>query len=242
MFKYFKFVFLYVNLAYFIPLKVLFFNLSTQTNLYEKSIQKVREYMKISRKFTGEKEISAKIILVNHRTFIDPAFLGEGICSVSRKAFAYMIVPIESLFGFQSEQLIVINRGKTSRTELFHEIEKKIKKGKTVAFYPEGTRKKHTVLPDKIDDIELKIGGIKMLYENNLSFQIQINKGNENVFSEKTMSFNYNTLVETYISEKYEVENWKNEEKTFDEFLHDVKSLWKEAWYKVYDKPADSNK
>ena len=192
-------------------------------------------YLKIKHKVPKYNK-KAEIILANHRCWIDPILLQTNVTGISRGMYALVILPF-TLIALYSKQIIIISRGKTDRNALYKLISYNKKQTKLpVLYYAEGSRQQHMKLPLNIEDINLKAGELKMIYDNNMKFQIIIMKNNEQIFNEKQLTINYNVETYHYISDLFDPIDWKKQNKSFDVFYLDIKKHWADSWYKVYDK------
>jgi hypothetical protein len=182
------------------------------------------------------------MVLVNHRAIIDAVVPQEGTVGICRGLFALVGGPL-TWTCMWCKQLIVISRGKTDRKALYGKIKSVSAKngGLPVLIYPEGTRCRHMTLPENPDEIDLKPGSLKMMYEHGMVFQIYIVRGIELVADERTWRIQHGVDIVAHLSATYDPAEWKERGDSFETFYHDVKVLWREAWYEVYDaKGVDS--
>ena len=175
------------------------------------------------------------IVLVNHRGVVDAIVCQQGTIGICRGLFSLAMGPLY-LFARYDKQIITIQRGKTNRIALYSNIcaARKIN-NLPIVLYPEGTRCRHTELPHDVSKIDLKPGSLKMIYENNMKFQIHIHRDIEYALDERTYRIQHNVKLTTHTSNVYDPKLWKMDGKDFDEFYKDVKELWRDAWYCVYD-------
>jgi 1-acyl-sn-glycerol-3-phosphate acyltransferase len=183
---------------------------------------------KITEKYNSHNIIKKKCIyLCNHRSWADfwtDFDIVGGACFISRNIMK-KILPITALVAKKSGDTIFFNRGNTdSKYELYKKILEKIKK-RNVLIYPEGTR--HTSNKSK----PLKMGIIKLAYENNIPLQIIITSNKEKIFSQKNLTYNKNIHCKYYASEKIS----PSEYSSLSEFIESVQEIWNESWNEIYN-------
>lgn len=180
---------------------------------------------------------ASRIVLANHRSMFDPVICQEGTNTVSRGMYAVLIGPL-SLCALWCRQMILISRGRTDRHQLWSLISHH-RGGLPVLVYPEGTRCRHMHLPDDPGDVVLKPGIIKMIFENNLKFQIYIHCGVDNVLDASTWQMHRGVRIHDHLADVFDPAQWKEDHAGagFDQFFFDVKLAWHNSWYEVYDAP-----
>ena len=179
---------------------------------------------------------TTEMVLTNHRTIFDPMVTQQGTVGISRGTYMMLVGPM-GWVAMWCGQAITISRGKTDRKAL-HEMCQKTREsngGLPVLVYPEGTRCRHMTLPENPDDIDLKPGSLKMVYEHGMVFQIYIHNGIETAGDERTWRIQHGVDIVDHITSTYDPADWKDRGDSFETFYHDVKCLWREALYEVYD-------
>lgn len=182
------------------------------------------------------KLIEEGYILCNHRSWFDfgydPYITNASI--VGRRE-AFWAMSFQYILGLFDNRMIVFNRGKTTRNELFKQVSEHIQStcSKSVVIYPEGSRQNYTTLSSK-DDVKkkLKFGFLKSIYDENNSIPIQlcITSNKDKVFNEKQLSIQYNTKVKTIFSDKIIPSNYSS----FDDFIDDLCLIWFDCWKKTH--------
>lgn len=168
------------------------------------------------------------IYLFNHRSWadlwIDYDIVG-GASYISRNIMKYVIGG-QSLLASTTKNVIYFNRDnktKDNRKILYDKIIKRLDE-RNIVLYPEGTRNT-TNKP-----LPLKMGIIKLAYQNKIPVQIIICKNKEKVFSFKKLSYQTNIECPYYVSGVIYPESFKS----LDEFIEKVKIKWNESWNKIY--------
>jgi hypothetical protein len=176
------------------------------------------------------------MVLTNHRTIFDPMVSQQGCSGISRGMYMLLLGPM-GWIAMWCGQIITISRGKTDRKALYGKIKSVSAKngGLPALIYPEGTRCRHMSLPENADDIDLKPGSLKMMYEHGMVFQIYIHRGIETAGDERTWRIQHGVDIVGHLTTTYDPVEWKDRGDSFETFYHDVKCLWREAWYEVYD-------
>ena len=164
-------------------------------------------------------------VLTNHRSWADFAFdPAQFHCAVIARRLAVVVCGIAGVMGILSGKVIMIQRGVTSRHEMFG---RAAEKG-LFLFYPEGTRRANG--PSPHEPGELKIGGLKSIFEAQIEAHITITVGKEDILNEGVGRVGCGTTV--YRASHPAIDAGEYEE--FDQFLADVQSAWQETWYRAY--------
>lgn len=235
------FILMYLYITIVIPLVTSFiymtgqinscWNLSGYLTIQLFDIQLQQKYIKYLKPVPF---IQNGFILTNHRSFTDfffDPYITRASCIVRRLAcFVAGIFGLQLLF---ESRMIVINRGKDNRHDLWNNILNYT----LILFYPEGTRLKHLSLPSNYKEVELKYGLLKSIYENRENqeyalnqVQIFISRGKEDVLNEKIFQLGFNQTI-TYMVGEPIIPSQYN---TFDDFIDKVKHEWHTLWNIVY--------
>jgi hypothetical protein len=177
------------------------------------------------------KRIKFGVIITNHRSFTD-FFLDPYLnkCLVIARGLALMVAGLYGLLGIISNRVIYINRGKDNRFKVYSKI-----KVPLFMYYPEGTRCLHLELPNSYNDIQLKYGLLKSIYENKRVLQITISKNKELVINEKKMKIQFGITVYNIVGNKILAEKYD----TFDKYIDKIKLEWFKLWHELYNKHSD---
>ncbi len=181
-----------------------------------------------------ESLIKKGCILTNHRCFTD-FFLDPYLfqCpSIARRAVILLISPWFAYIAILCNRAIFIDR--TSGRDTVYANIKSCKKD-LIHFYPEGTRCVHMTLPENKDDIPMRVGLLKSIYEDtekpeDYCVQIVISKNKEKVLNERTFLIGFDVNV-LYITGK---PIFCRDYATFADFIDKIKENWKELWNEVY--------
>lgn len=165
--------------------------------------------------------------LCNHRSWADfwiDYDIVKGGCYISRNIIKKILFGT-SAWAEKANNILFFDRGDTrSKYELYKKILEKINK-RNMIIYPEGTRQTSNVSKP------LKIGLIKLAYENNIPLQVVITSNKEKIFSQKKLEYNKNIKCTYYASEKIK----PSEYKSLDKFIKGVQEIWDESWNEIYN-------
>ena len=167
--------------------------------------------------------IADGVILTNHRCWADfyiDAYLFS--CPSIARRVGVFATGFFGMLAVLCNRMIIINRTQ-DRNTIFSYIKKQGKK--LFLFYPEGTRCSHLTLPD---DVSLKCGILKSIWENpdNTRIQIIISKNKENVMNEKKFTIGYGINVYYVVGEPIYTRDYD----TFDLFIAKIKLDWRLLW------------
>ena len=232
--------------CWFAAVECIFFRTFTERystgSLFDAVLARTRDIMQVE--YTHPTyDPTTDIVLANHRTIFDPMFSQEGTAGIGRTMYAIVTGPM-TWCAFCCGQSIIISRGKTDRTELYRKIRanRKSNGGKPTLIYPEGTRCRLTSMPDDPADIALKPGAIKMIYDNDMKFQILTVPLIERVADERTWLIQHGVALTHTLSAVIDPAVWKRRgagldcstdvsidstDVSFDAFFLDVKRAWK---------------
>lgn len=185
----------------------------------------------IQHQITGEKLIDEGFILPNHRSFMDTII--DGYLSEATAIARYLVIiacPFILLLSYIDNRIILINRGKDNRHDVYKRCVSHINKykNKRILFYPEGTRNNYTSLSSR-EELKsyIKFGLLKSIYEDKqYPVQLMISNNKEIAFNEKKLSAKYGVKINTKISKAIHPKDYSTDVEFFDEIVR--------VWFDCY--------
>ena len=222
MFKYFIFIYHLIRIQCIVLYELIYLLFFGVSNPHY-TLSKVNNYFGC--KYTGQiNKISekSKVYLFNHvgfaDFFIDYYIVGGNSCYISRYIILF-VLPISSLYSLLTKICYFFKRKKGSKDNVTKIISTIVNKyNKKVILYPEGTRN-----PNPSSILQLRKGGLNIIYDLNLPLQI-ININNKNlVVNEKKAKMDFNVACNVLVSNVI----YPNKYNSFDDFYDYIILEWK---------------
>jgi 1-acyl-sn-glycerol-3-phosphate acyltransferase len=154
---------------------------------------------------TGEKLLDTGFILANHRCHMDAmydVYVSQSV--IVGRRLVVVASPFVSLLAYIDNRLILINRGKDTRHDIFKRCVSHINRyqNKRILFYPEGTRNTYATLRSH-EELKsyIRFGQLKSIYEDcRFPVQLLISSNKEHAYNEKKLHVKYGAKINTKIS------------------------------------------
>ena len=169
---------------------------------------------------------SAQMILCNHRSFadffLDSLFIGD-VTHLSRMMVIFAL-PMSALYGILTGRVLYFRRNGRNRKSLSDLIDQHFKFRSTpMIIYPEGHRNTSS------ESLPLKVGILKIAYEQKRSVQCALTSQKEFILNEKKFTAGFHIKAITTRSELINPQDYDS----FEQFLEQVRCAWHASWQRL---------
>lgn len=177
----------------------------------------------------------AQMILCNHRSFadffLDSLFIGD-VTHLSRMMVMFAL-PFSALYGIVTGRVLFFKRNGRNRKSLSELIDQHFNFRSTpMIIYPEGHRNTNST------SLPLKVGILKIAYEQSRSVQCALTSQKEFILNEKKLTAGFHIKAVTTRSALIDPKNYEN----FEDFLKEVRLQWDKTWSRLQSVPLEETK
>jgi len=171
------------------------------------------------------------IVLANHvnwSDFVIDMTLVPRPCLVSRNVLWYVFFPASMLRQLLFDDVIYFKRGTaTARPQLYASVEAKVRQGRQVVIYPEGTRN------PTAKRLPLKLGLVKLAYDRRIPVYVSMTHDKSEILDEHKKLVTLGMVVRNRKSNLVSPVDFD----TLDQFLAAVQQEWDRLWDQLIDRP-----
>lgn len=164
------------------------------------------------------------MVLANHVNWsdfvIDICLVPRGVY-VSRNVLKFLFFPGSLCRDYLYGDVVFFKRGwKDSKAQLYADVEGKVKEGRSVIVYPEGTRN------PKAEKLPLKLGLIKLAYEKNIPVYVSMTSGKPDILDEHRKLVTLGQKIRNRKTDILHPRDYDN----FDSFVKAIQVDWDTLW------------